>query len=90
MIHEDKIDLKDASNIHNGVKIYRADIRTIKKTDGEDMAFSVFSPLFLLVLIIALYRFDYTLKIASFIKEIPSYIMSSKSRSTVQYGKKKV
>jgi hypothetical protein len=78
LIKDAVVDLtEDDKDIHNGVKIEEIKISTIQK-NKESLRYTIYSPLFLLLLLCAVFKWDFTLKCLNYLFLAPLNIFSSK------------
>ena len=78
LIKDVVVDLtEDGKDIHNGVKIEEIKISTIQK-NKESLRYTIYSPLFLLLLLCAVFKWDFTLKCLNYLFLAPLNIFSSK------------
>ena len=77
LIKEVIVDLTDNNkDIHNGVKIEEIKISTIQK-NKESLRYTIYSPLFLLLLLCAVFKWDVTLKVLNYLFLAPLNLFSS-------------
>ena len=60
-IYETTVDLSDERDISNGVKTLLVDIEKSKKNTGDNLNYTIYSPLFLFIMILAILKWDITL-----------------------------
>ena len=78
LIKDVVVDLtEDGNDIHNGVKIEEIKISTIQK-NKESLRYTIYSPLFLLLLLCAVFKWDFTLKCLNYLFLAPLNVFSSK------------
>ena len=77
LIKEVIVDLTENNkDIHNGVKIEEIKISTIQK-NKESLRYTIYSPLFLLLLLCAVFKWDVTLKVLNYLFLAPLNLFSS-------------
>ena len=77
LIKEVIVDLTENNkDIHNGVKIEEIKISTIQK-NKESLRYTIYSPLFLLLLLCAVFKWDATLKVLNYLFLLPLNLFSS-------------
>ena len=77
LIKEVIVDLTENNkDIHNGVKIEEIKISTIQK-NKESLIYTIYSPLFLLLLLCAVFKWDATLKVLNYLFLAPLNLFSS-------------
>ena len=69
---------EDSEDIHNGVKIEEIKISQIQR-DKESLRYTIYSPLFLLLLLCAAFKWDSTLNVINYIFFYPLKLFSSDS-----------
>ena len=79
---------EDNKDIHNGVKIEEIKISTIQK-NKESLRYTIYSPLFLLLLLCAVFKWDSTLKVLNYLFLAPLNMFSSSKPPTKKESKKK-
>ena len=85
LIQEQNIDLSDEREISGGVKITNINMETVKKNVLDTSNYNIYSPIFLFVLVIALLKLEYTLKIVDVLIIAPfRYLKRIKKK---KYGK---
>ena len=62
-IYETTVDLSDEREISNGVKTLLIDIEKSKKNIGDNLNYTIYSPLFLFIMILAILKWDITVVI---------------------------
>ena len=72
--------------VHNGVLIEEIKISTIQK-NKESLRYTIYSPLFLLILLCAVFKWDDTLKVLKYLIKAPLNIISS-NRPTKEFKSK--
>ena len=88
LIKEGIVDLSENNKeIHNGVKIEEIKISTIQK-NKESLRYTIYSPLFLLILLCAVFKWDETLNVLKYLFLAPLNLFSS-SQSKKEYKNKK-
>jgi hypothetical protein len=60
LILEQTIDLSDEREISGGVKILKLDIERIKRNAGDNLNYTIYSPIFLFMMVFSILKFDYT------------------------------
>ena len=90
LIKESIVDISENNkDVHNGVKIEEIKISTIQK-NKESLRYTIYSPLFLLVLLCAVFKWDYTLKTINYLFLAPFNMLSSnKPKKEIKYNKRK-
>ena len=79
----------NGDDMHNGVKIVEMKISSIQK-DKESLRYTMYSPLFLLLLLCAVFKWDYTVKVFNYLFMKPLDLISSgKSKNGKREGKTK-
>ena len=77
LIKEIIVDISEESqDVHNGVKIEEIKISKIQK-DKESLRYTIYSPLFLLLLLCAVFKWDATLKVANYLISLPLSLFTS-------------
>ena len=77
LIKDGIIDLnQDSQDIHNGVKIEEIKISTIQR-DKESLRYTIYSPLFLLLLLCAAFKWDSTLYVLNYLFYSPFKLFAS-------------
>ena len=77
LIKEQILDInQNNKDIHNGVKIEEIKISTIQK-NKESLRYTIYSPLFLLLLLCAVFKWDATLKVLNYLFLLPLNLFSS-------------
>ena len=66
LISEVTVDLSDERDIYNGVKIVNLNISKVKGKNTDSLNYTIYSPLFLFLLICAILKWDFTLKVIDF------------------------
>ena len=76
LIKDEIIDLSESNeDIHNGVKIEEIKISTVQR-DKESLRYTIYSPLFLLLLLCAAFKWDSTLNVLNYIFFSPLRLFS--------------
>ena len=79
LIKDEIVDInEDSEDIHNGVKIEEIKISQIQR-DKESLRYTIYSPLFLLLLLCAAFKWDSTLDVINYIFFSPLKLFSSDS-----------
>lgn len=60
LLLEQTIDLSDEREISGGVKILKLDIETKRKSNADNLNYTVYSPIFLFIMVFSILKFDYT------------------------------
>lgn len=60
LLLEQTIDLSDEREIAGGVKIQKLNIETNKKNSADNLNYTVYSPIFLFIMVFSILKFDYT------------------------------
>ena len=77
LIKEKIVDISENSkDVHNGVLIEEIKISTIQK-NKESLRYTIYSPLFLLLLLCAVFKWDYTLKMINYLLLSPFNLFAS-------------
>ena len=77
LITESNVDLTgNGADMNNGVKIVEIKISTVQR-NKESLRYTIYSPLFLLLLLCAVFRWDSTLKILNYLLMKPLSLFSS-------------
>ena len=77
MVLETFVDLAEERETTGGVRIVKLDIETAKKVTTESLSYSIYSPIFLLIMVISILKIQYTLYIVNAIIIVPfSYLNS--------------
>ena len=77
LIKDGIVDLNDSNeDIHNGIKIEEIKISMIQR-DKESLRYTIYSPLFLLLLLCAAFKWDSTLNVLNYIIFSPMKLFSS-------------
>ena len=77
LIKEQIVDINgNNKDIHNGVKIEEIKISTIQK-NKESLRYTIYSPLFLLLLLCAVFKWDATLNVFNYLFLLPLNLFSS-------------
>ena len=66
----------DSEDVHNGVKVEEIKISMIQR-DKESLRYTIYSPLFLLLLLCAAFKWDSTLSVLNYIFNFPLKFFSS-------------
>jgi hypothetical protein len=61
LLLEQTIDLSDDREISGGVKILKLDLETIRKNTADNLNYTVYSPIFLFIMVFSILKFDYTI-----------------------------
>jgi hypothetical protein len=81
LIKERIVDISENNkNVHNGVLIEEIKISTIQK-NKESLRYTIYSPLFLLLLLCAVFKWDATLKVINYLFMAPLYLFSSNKQT---------
>ena len=90
LIKDGIIDISENSkDIHNGVKIEEIKISTIQR-DKESLRYTIYSPLFLLLLLCAAFKWDSTLNVLNYLISFPMKLFySNKSKKELKNKPKK-
>ena len=56
------VDLGEERETTGGVRILKLDIETAKKTAAESLSYSIYSPIFLFIMVFSIYKIEYTLQ----------------------------
>jgi hypothetical protein len=87
LIKEKIVDITENNKeVHNGVLIEEIKISTIQK-NKESLRYTIYSPLFLLILLCAVFKWDDTLKVLKYLIKAPLNIISS-NRPTKEFKSK--
>ena len=87
LIKEKIVDITENNKeVHNGVLIEEIKISTIQK-NKESLRYTIYSPLFLLILLCAVFKWDDTLKVLKHLIMLPLIIISS-NRPTKEFKSK--
>jgi len=79
LIKDEMIDINEnGEDVHNGVKIEEIKISMIQR-DKESLRYTIYSPLFLLLLLCAAFKWDSTLSVLNFIFFSPMKLFGSES-----------
>ena len=76
LISEVTVDLSDERDIYNGVKIVNLNISKVKGKNGDNLNYTIYSPLFLFLLICSILKWDFTLKVIDFVVVKPLDIVA--------------
>lgn len=76
LIYEKNIDLNDDVEINNGVKILRVDVENQRKNLGDNLSYSIYSPIFLIVMVVSLIKFEWAMKGFNYMMTAPFAILS--------------
>jgi hypothetical protein len=60
LLLEQIIDLSDEREISGGVKILKLDIEKMKRNAGDNLNYTVYSPIFLFMMVFSILKFEYT------------------------------
>ncbi len=60
LLLEQIIDLSDEREISGGVKILKLDIETVKKNATDNLNYTVYSPIFLFLMVFSILKYEYT------------------------------
>jgi hypothetical protein len=78
------VDLADERDINNGIKILKLNIEKVKRSSGDNLNYTVYSPIFLFMLIFSVLKWDYTVFIFNNVLSTPlnflGKIFSSKKK----------
>ena len=90
LIKEVNVDLTENNkDIHNGVKIEEIKISTIQK-NKESLRYTIYSPLFLLLLLCAVFKWDATLKVLNYLFLAPlNLLFSSQPKKEIKIKSKR-
>ena len=90
LIKEGIVDLSENNkDIHNGVKIEEIKISTIQK-NKESLRYTIYSPLFLLILLCAVFKWDETINVIKYLFLTPfSFFSSSEHKKELKNKKRK-
>jgi hypothetical protein len=90
LIKETIVDLSENNkDVHNGVKIEEIKISIIQK-NKESLRYTIYSPLFLLLLLCAVFKWDYTLKFLNYLFLSPFNLFSpNQQKKEFRYKQKK-
>jgi len=76
LIYEKNIDLNEDVEINNGVRILKVDVQNQKRNIGENLSYSIHSPIVLIIMVISLLKFEWALKIFNYMMTTPFTILS--------------
>jgi len=76
LIFEKKIDLNDDVEINNGVRILRVNVENQRRNLGDNLAYSIYSPIFLILMVVSLLKFEWAVKVFNYMMTTPFAIMS--------------
>jgi hypothetical protein len=76
LIFEKNIDLNDDVEINNGVRILRVDVENQRRNLGDNLAYSIYSPIFLILMVVSLLKFDWAVKVFNYMMTAPFAVMS--------------
>ena len=60
MFKQHEIDLNNDTEINGGVYIMKSNVETHKKISVESLNYSIYSPIFLFLMVMSLLKFEYT------------------------------
>jgi len=76
LIFEKNIDLNDDVEINNGVRILKVNVENQKRNLGDNLAYSIYSPIFLIFMVVSLLKFEWAVKVFNYMMTAPFAIMS--------------
>ena len=76
MFQQHEIDLNNDTNITGGVYIMKTNVETHKKISVESLNYSIYSPIFLFLMVMSLLRFDYTVWVINHAITLPFEILN--------------
>ena len=71
MLMESFVDLAEERETTGGVRVLKLDIETAKKASAESLSYSIYSPIFLFLMVISILKIEYTLKVVNVLIIIP-------------------
>ena len=84
MIYEKNIDLNDDQEINNGVRLLKVNVETKRRNLGENLSYSIYSPIFLILMVASLIKFDWAIKGFNYMMTVPfsciSYLLKRSRR----------
>jgi hypothetical protein len=60
LLLEQVVDLSDEREINGGVKILKLDIERIKRNAGDNLNYTMYSPIFLFAMVFSILKYEYT------------------------------
>jgi hypothetical protein len=60
LLLEQIIDLSDEREINGGVKILKLNIEKVKRNSGDNLNYTIFSPLLLFLMVFSILKFEYS------------------------------
>lgn len=76
LIYEKNIDLNDDVEINNGVRILKVNVENQRRNLGDNLAYSIYSPIFLIFMVVSLLKFEWAVKVFNYMMTAPFAIMS--------------
>ena len=75
------MDLSDEREISGGVKVLKFDIEKTKRNMADNLNYTIYSPIFLFIMIIAILKFDHAVWLVSSIYSLPSRLLGKKEKT---------
>ena len=76
LIYEKNIDLKEDVEINNGVRIITVNVENQRRNPGDHLAYSIYSPIFLIFMVVSLLKFEWSVKVFNYTMTVPFTVMS--------------
>lgn len=76
LIYEKNIDLNDDVEINNGLRILTVDVENQRRNAGDNLAYSIYSPIFLILMVVSLLKFEWAVKVFNYMMTVPFTVMS--------------
>jgi len=77
LVFEQILDLSNDPEIKNGIRIVKADILNQKKNLVDGLSYSIYSPIFLIFMVISFLKFEWAVKIVNYSMAAPFIFMSN-------------
>lgn len=76
LVFEKNLDLTNDTEIKNGIRVIKAEIFNQKKNIADSLSYSIYSPIFLIFMVISFLKFEWAVKIVNYSMAAPFIMMS--------------
>jgi len=76
LVFEQILDLSNDADIKNGIRIVKAEIFNQKKNIADGLSHSIYSPIFLIFMVISFLKFEWAVKIVNYSMAAPFIFIS--------------
>ncbi len=76
VLYEQNLDFADDSEIKNGIRLIKVNIGNLKRNLGDSLSYSIYSPIFLIFMVVSFLKFEWAVKGINYMMTAPFIIMS--------------